>query len=160
MPATAFNATAAAIANILIHSIVPVDSTVGAQYGMEGLLLENGYQVKPTRERTEHKNHNGLGVLSISTNPMITLAFDAKVTVLSGPFSAKHPGTAIGMNTMTNYFSGLSHGFPVGGEGVNWFELMAPDFGAPAGDLYTTRFELRLWCPAYLTGGTYVYGQS
>ena len=158
MPTTAFSATAAAVAAILAHSLVSVDSTVGLQYGHDGLLLSNGIQVKPARDRKTHRNHTDLEVLSISTNPMITLSFDAKVTLVAGSMSAKHPGTAIAVSTIQNYTSSISHGFPT--DSGNWFELMEPDFTMPAGDLFSTKFNLRLWCPAYLTGGTYVYGPS
>lgn len=156
MPATPFNETALKVAAIVIQSLVALDATVGTQYGMEGVLVNNAIQVKPARERKAHKNHHDLEVIALNTNPMITLSFDCRVTQLAGPFSAKHPGTVFSVAAIQNYYPGVAHGFPT--DSGNWFELMNPDFSSPPGDLFTTKFELRLWCPAYLTGGTYVYG--
>lgn len=158
MPATPFNTTAANIAALLIHSITPVDSDVGTRYAMTGLLLNNAIEVKPSRERNVKKDHRGTEVMSLATNPMIVLSFDADVTALDGPFSAKHPGTAIDISTVQNYYTGLAHGFPTGSSG--WFELMEPSFTSPPGDLFKTKFNLRLWSPSYLDGGVYVYGPS
>lgn len=156
MPATPFNATAAAIAAVLIHSITAVDSDVGTRYGMTGLLLNSAIQVKPSRDRKQKSDHRLTEVMSISTNPMITLAIDADITALAGPFSAQHPGTAIDIATVQNYYAALAHGFPT--DATGWFELMEPDFTSPPGDLFHTKFSLRLWTPQYLNGGVYVFG--
>lgn len=156
MPATAFSSSAAALAAILVHSIVPVASNaVGCQTGLTGLLLSNGFQIKPNRNRVEHKNHVGLTTTSISTDPALTLSIDAKTTALDGPLSTAHPGKGIDLTVVTQYSAAVAHGFPT--DSGCWFELMPPSFTAPAGDLSSTQFELRLWAPSFLTGGTYIY---
>lgn len=156
MPATAFNETSLKVAALAVQTLVALDSAVGTQYGMDGLLVNNAISIKPTRERTGHKNHQNLEVITISSNPQITLGIDAKVTQIAGAYSAKHPGSVISVASISNYYTAVAHGFPT--DSGNWFELMDPDFSSPPGDLFTTKFNLRLWAPSYLTGGTYVYG--
>lgn len=156
MPAVAFNTTAAALSAVLIQSLVPVDSDVGIRYGMTSLLMNNPIQVKPARERNVKTNHRKAKVMSLSVNPTITLSIDSDITKLDGPFSTLHPGSAIDIALIQNYYAAMSHGFPT--DAANWFELMTPDFTMPPGDLCTTKFDLELWTPSMLTGGTYVYG--
>ncbi len=156
MPATAFNETSLKLAAIAVQTLVALDASFGVAYGMDGMLVNNAIQIKPTRERKSHKNHNDLEVIAINTNPMITLSIDGKVTQIAGAFSAKHPGTVFSVAAIQNYYAAVAHGFPT--DSGNWFELMDPDFSSPPADLFTTKFNLRLWCPSYLTGGTYIYG--
>lgn len=155
MPAANFNATSAAIAAILVHTLVEHDGEVGLKHGEDGLLISNGVDVSPARTRTEHANHRGFTVVAVSSNPQFRLQFDAKVTVLGGPMSARHPGTGLPLATVRNYYAAIAHQFPENADA--WWELMEPSLNQPAGDLSTTRFSLNLWNPAYLTGGVYSY---
>jgi hypothetical protein len=155
MPAAAFDASAAAAAAIIVHSMLTHDGVVGAISDEEGIMINNGFDQTTARERVEHKNYCGLVVTAVSNNPSVRLQFDAKVYDHAGSMANPHPGTGIPASTISNYVSAIRAGVTLDAEA--WWELMEPSLNVPSGDLNTTRFTANLWNPSYLGASNYVY---
>ena len=155
MPAASFDASAAAAALLLVHSLVTHDGNVGAAADEDGLLINNGFDLTTARERTEHKNHAGFVTIAVSSNPSVRIQFDAKVYDHSGSVANPHPGKGIPASGILNYVSDLRAGVTLDSEA--WWELMEPSLNVPSGDLNTCRFTANLWNPSYVGASNYIY---
>ena len=155
MPAASFDLSAATAAALIVHTMVGHDGHVGAAHDEDGLLIENGFDQTTARERTEHKNHSGLVVMSVSNNPSVRLQFDGKVYDHTGEVANPHPGKGLPLTGIANYVTAYRGGILPDEDA--WWELMEPSLNVPSGGVNQCRFTANLWNPAYLTGGNYVY---
>ena len=155
MPAAAFTDSAAIAASLILHTMVGHDANVGASADEDGLLISNGFDITTARERTEHKNHSGLAVISVSNNPSVRMQFDGKVFNVEGTVGNPHPGKGLPLAGIANYISAYRGG--VTAHASSWWELMEPSMNVPSGDLNTCRFTANLWNPEYLAAAPYVY---
>ena len=155
MPAAAFDSSAAAAASILVHTLVGHDGNVGAAADEDGLLISNGVDITTARERTEHKRHDGLVVLSVSGNLSVRLQFDAKCHNIEGTMGNPHPGKGLPLSGIANYVT--AYRADVTAHANSWWELMEPSMNVPSGDLNTCRFTANLWNPQSLTADPYIY---
>lgn len=155
MPAASFNTSSAAAAALLVHTMVGHDGFVGAQADEDGLLIDNGFDKTSARERTEHKNHSGLVVVAVSSNPSVRLQFDGKVYNIDGAVVDAHPGKGLPLAGIANYSAEYQGG--VTPDPLSWWEIMEPSMNVPSGGLNQCRFTVNLWNPSYLESGSYVY---
>jgi hypothetical protein len=155
MPAAAFDTSAASAASLIVHSMVGHDGFVGAYADEDGLLIDNGFDKTSARERTEHKNHEGLVAIAVSSNPSVRLQFDGKVYNIEGTIPDAHPGKGLPLAGIANYAAQYHGG--VTPDADSWWELMEPSLNVPSGALNQFRFTANLWNPAYLNTGSYVY---
>lgn len=155
MPAAAFDSSAAAAASLLVHTLVGHDGNVGAAADEDGLLISNGVDITTARERTEHKRHDGLVVLSVSGNLSVRLQFDAKCHNIEGTMGNPHPGKGLPLSGIANYVT--AYRADVTAHANSWWELMEPSMNVPSGDLNTCRFTANLWNPQSLTAEPYIY---
>lgn len=141
MPATPFSA----LSDYLIHAQVPVDSDVGVRFGMEaqGLLVKS-ISYKPSRDSTSHKNHRGVDVIHLKSNPKLVLTVDADITLLAGALAAKHPGAPIHKNYVLDFYGDIAHAFS---STVGYFIYDDVDTSSPAADLNTGKFSLTWFAP-------------
>jgi len=141
MPASTFSA----LSDLLIHSQVAVDSDVGVRFGMEaqGLLVKS-ISYKPTRDTTSKKNHRGMEVIHIKTNPKLVLTVDADITLLAGALAGKHPGAPIHKNYILDFYPDIAHGFSAA---LGYFIYDDVDTSAPSADLNTGKFSLTWFAP-------------
>lgn len=131
------------------------DGFVGAYADEDGLLIDNGFDKTSARERTEHKNHEGLVAIAVSSNPSVRLQFDGKVYNIEGTIPDAHPGKGLPLAGIANYAAQYHGG--VTPDADSWWELMEPSLNVPSGALNQFRFTANLWNPAYLNTGSYVY---
>ena len=155
MPAAAFDSSAAAAASLLVHTLVGHDGNVGAAADEDGLLISNGVDITTARERTEHKRHDGLVVLSVSGNLSVRLQFDAKCHNIEGTMGNPHPGKGLPLSGIANYVT--AYRADVTAHANSWWELMEPSMNVPSDDLNTCRFTANLWNPQSLTAEPYIY---
>jgi hypothetical protein len=155
MPAAAFDASAAAAAVLIVHSMITHDGVIGAIADEDGIMINNGFDLTTARERVEHKNYAGLVVTAVSNNPSVRMQIDAKVYNHAGTAANPHPGAGIPASGLNNYVSAIRAGVTLDAEA--WWELMEPSLNVPSGDVNTSRFTANLWNPSYLGASNYVY---
>lgn len=136
----AFTATAA----VLVHALVSLDASFGLRDAEVGQLIQSASH-KPERNVIEHTDHLNRQAVRIENGPKMTIDVTAKVTLIGSGMNNAHPGQAFALSAFANWYSDLTHGFPVD-EG--YFIIVAPSTDSPKGDLYETKYSLLLFWQA------------
>lgn len=136
----AFTATAA----VLVHTLVSLDANIGLRDAEIGQLIQSASH-KPTRNVIEHTDHLNRMAVRVENGPRMEIDVTAKVTLMASGMNNAHPGQAFALSAFANWYSDLTHGFPVN-EG--YFILTTPTTDSPKGDLYDTKYNLLLFWEA------------
>lgn len=140
MPATVISPLAA----LLVHSQVAVDSQIGIQSGEDGLIL-NGVEIVATREAENINDHKKRKVMSIHGTPLFQIKLDARVTLLAGNKSARHPASCLTLAEVATFTASIAHGFPTN---QGYFTLDDVGLTGQQGTLWNTKPTLELrWLP-------------
>lgn len=136
----AFTATSA----VLVHALVSLDASFGLRDAEVGQLIQSA-SYKPERNVIEHTDHLNRQAVRIENGPKMMIDVTAKVTLIGSGMNNAHPGQAFALTAFANWYSDLTHGFPVD-EG--YFIMTNPTTDSPKGDLYETKYTLLLFWQA------------
>jgi hypothetical protein len=140
MPAATFSALAAAV--VATNGALAVDTDIGIRNGITGLLV-NGVTFEGTREKNEKKNHRGVHVMSIYSNPQFAVKFDCEITVESATLVNRHPGEGLDRAAIAEFRTGTAGKWPID---RGFFVLEEPAQAARPMDLNTYTWTARLMC--------------
>lgn len=136
----AFTAQAA----VLVNTLVSLDASFGLRGAEVGQLIQSA-SYKPARNVIEHTDHLNRQAVRIENGPTMSIDVTSKVTLIGSGMNNAHPGQAFALAEFANWYSDLTHGFPVN-EG--YFIMTNPTTDAGKGDLYETKYTLMLFWQA------------
>ena len=143
----------AAIAPYLINATsgVTVDTQLGLNADPTAMLVES-WTTSIENNDVEHSNFAGVPTVMISNTPKYSIAAKAKILARTSGLTNNRPGTAVARATITQYSSGVDHGYPTDSGFFVFSGGMTHD--QPKGDLDDYSFNLRFFGFATTSTGT------
>ncbi len=142
----------AAIAGYYIHTSQTVDSQIGLNADLTGMLIDS-FSISAERGEIIHQNFAGNEVIDIRNMPKLSATIGAKVMARTTGVTNGHPGTAISRATISQFRSGTNHGFDLT-EG--WWIFGTVTHEQPRGDLDVINFPVKLFGFSVTSTGTLV----
>lgn len=140
----------AAIPALTVHSHRTIDSATGQVDTLDGLLVDT-VSIKVATNRVDYRGGQNQKQVMILNDKTLTLDIKAKVLERAGEMSHKHPGTALHRSYVTEFHSGVAHGFDSSTSAAGYFIYMPTDAAINKGEYDDTTFTLELWEDASTT---------
>ena len=133
----------AAISPYYINSATTIDSQIGLNADLAGMLIDS-CSFSAERTEVEHANFAGVASVHIANAPKFTATFTAKVMARGSGITNYHPGVAVQKAYITQLRSGVENGFSSAST-EGWWIFGNVTRTQPRGDLDEISFPLRLF---------------
>lgn len=134
----------AAIPALTVHSHRTIDSDTGQKDTLSGLLVDT-ISIKVSSNRVDYRGGKNQKQVMILNDKTLTLDIKAKVLTRAGVMSHKHPGLALHRSYVTEFHSGVAHGFDYSTAASSYFIYLPTDASTLKGEYDDTSFTLELW---------------
>ena len=134
----------AAIPAMTVHSHRTIDSETGQIDTLAGLLVDT-VSIKVASNRVDYRGGKNQKQVMILNDKTLTLDVKAKVLLRAGIMSHKHPGTALHRSYITEFHSGVAHGFDAATSAAGYWIYNPTDASINKGEYDDTSFTLEMW---------------
>lgn len=134
----------AATPAMTVNSHRTVDSDTGQIDTLSGLLTDT-VSVKVASNRVDYRGGKNQKQVMILNDKTLTLSIKAKVLLRAGVMSHKHPGLPLHRSYITEFHSGVAHGFDSSTAAAGYFIYLPTDAAINKGEYDDTTFDLELW---------------
>lgn len=134
----------AAIPALTVHSHRTIDSDTGQKDTLSGLLVDT-ISIKVNSNRVDYRGGKNQKQVMILNDKTLTLSIKAKVLERAGIMSHKHPGLPLHRSYITEFHSGVAHGFDSATSATGYFIYLPTDAATLKGEYDDSSFDLELW---------------
>jgi hypothetical protein len=134
----------AAIPALTVHSHRTIDSDTGQKDTLTGMLVDT-ISIKVTSNRVDYRGGKNQKQVMILNDKTLSLDVKAKILERAGTMSHKHPGLALHRSYVTEFHSGVAHGFDSATNASGYFIYLPTDAATLKGEYDDSSFTLELW---------------